>query len=132
MTDSSQSHNMLMGLASAGGTKNIKRIALVVQNSRMSFTTAGLRELVPTFVVDSLRELRQALTMHHEGAIAANDDRTHTYPELIALDITNFNDEDLELFAGYLSTTSELGVVYVLTPKQFDIFKPGTFDFVVR
>jgi len=132
MTDSSQSHNMLMGLASAGGTKNIRRIALVVENSRMSFTTAGLRELVPTFVVESLPELRQALTMHYQGVTAENDDRVHTYPELIALDITKFNDEDLNLFAGYLSTKSELGVVYVLTPKQFDIFQPGTFDFVVR
>ena len=50
----------------------------------------------------------------------------------IALDISELPLPDAGLFAVNLKSVPQLGVLYILTPNQFDLFEDGTFDFVVR
>ena len=124
---------MLMGLAASGPSDLIRRMALVVRNSQMSHAASALRAAVPTFVVGSLAELRAALSLHQQRQSELDQERGgEGSAETVALDLTQLSLEDTGLFAVHLRPTSQLGVVYILTPEQFDLFEDGTFDFVVR
>lgn len=109
----------------------IRRVALLVESSRTSFAAAGLRDLTPTAALQTLEELRQAHVAHYEGTLVNKDSATHTYPELIAFDMTTFDSEELPQLGSYLSITNEVGVVYIFTRTQFEELNPGTFDVVI-
>jgi hypothetical protein len=124
---------VLIGVASEGPTKYLKRLALVVRDSRASHAVAALRASVDTFAIASLSELRLALTeqhVYHEESQTWGKNLKES--AVTALDLTRLPLEDTALFASGLKTASHLGEVYVLTPDQFELFEEGTFDFVVR
>ena len=133
MTESQGSQAMMLSLATAGPTSRMQRLALVVHDSQTSSTAAALRLAVPTFSVTTLSELRSALTQHYKQQLMADDSEAPSLQRnSVGLDLTRLSVEEIELFAANLQRTTNLGVVYVVTPKQFDIFEPGVFDFVVR
>ena len=111
---------------------SIRRVALLVESSRSSFAAAGLRDLTPTAALQTLEELRQAHVAHYEGALVHKDSSAHTYPELIAFDMTTFDPAELPQLGHYLSITNEAGVVYIFTHAQFEELNPGTFDVVIE
>ena len=125
--------SMLGGIAANGPTKRFRRLALVVANSSASYAAAELRNVVETFVVETLAELRVALTAHfvkqHDSVGSQERGR---FDRFIAVDMTRLPFEDTRLFAAGCGGTSQLGLVYVLTPQQFELFEDGVFDFVVR
>jgi len=112
-------------------SKTVRRIALVVDNPRTGLTAAGLQDLAPAIPVKTLEELTEALVSHHRGTLAPNEDGGPSESSLIAFDMTSFNAVDLPLLGGYLSTTSEVGAVYLFTPTQFELFNQGIFDLVL-
>lgn len=124
---------MLGEIAVSGPTKRFQRLALVVTNSSASYAAAELRKMVETFVVETLPELRVALTAHfvkqHKVEESHARDRFESF---LAVDIARLSLEDTRLFASGLGSVCEQGTVYVLTPQQFSLFEDGVFDFVVR
>jgi hypothetical protein len=124
---------MLGGIAVSGPTKRFQRLALVVANSSASYAVAELRRMVETFVVETLSELRVALTAHfikqHNPETGHEADR---FGSFLAVDITRLPFEDTRLFASEFGSVCQQGTVYVLTPQQFSLFEDGVFDFVVR
>ena len=123
-SEAGHSEQQLMGLAAMGGTDRIKRLALVVAHPRASHAVSMIRNTVPTFSIRTLAELRVALT----GQFADDSVGAGT----IALDISELPLPDVALFAMNLRSSPQNGVLYILTPNQFDLFEEGTFDFVVR
>jgi hypothetical protein len=112
-------------------SKPIRRIALVTKNARAGFAAAGLQDLAPVITVNSLEELTDALVSHHRGTLASNDEGVQSQSRLIAFDMTSFDATEIHLLGGYLSTTSEVGAVYLFTPTQFEFFNDGIFDLVI-
>ena len=110
---------------------NIRRVALLVENSGSSFADAGLRELTPTAVVRNLEELRHAHIAHHENKLAKGGSEPDTYPNLISFDMTAFDAAEISLLGSYLSITHEIGAVYIFTHDQFAAFNPSAFDLVI-
>lgn len=134
MTDEIQNREqMLLGVAALGPTNHVKRLALVVEDSRASHAVAALRGLIKTFVVESISELRAALTLQfsnqydHEQSLEGNGSAG-----FIGIDITRLPFPDTALLALSMRATYQIGVVYILTRAQFETFEEGTFDFVVR
>ena len=121
---------MILGVASRGPTKHIKRLALVVEDSRASHAVAALRGMVETFVVETLAEVRAALTQQFVRQYES-DQGSGGDLGFVAIDITRLSREDTELFASALGGTYQIGVLYVLMRAQLNSFEPGTFDFVV-
>lgn len=123
---------VLLGLT-AQGPKYLKRLALVVRDSRASHAVAALRASVDTFAIATLAELRLALT-----GVYVDQEESQTHGEspkkspVTAFDLTRLPLEDTALFASGFLNASYLGEVYVLTPEQFELFEEGTFNFVVR
>ncbi|MEY4699994.1 MAG: hypothetical protein RL326_181 [Pseudomonadota bacterium] len=123
----------LLGLANEGGTPLLKRLALVVNDARGSHTVNMVRELLPTFVVQTLAELRGALTecFNEHSSLMASEAHEETHG-VVAIDMTTVPLVETALFASHLRSAPQFGILYILTPKQFDLFEDGTFDFVVR
>ena len=123
---------MILGVASQGPSKHIKRLALVVEDSRASHAVAALRGMIETFVVETLSEVRAALTQQfvrqHESDQNPGKDGDLGF---VGIDITRLPLADTELFASALRSTYQVGVVYVMTRAQLNTFEQGTFDFVV-
>lgn len=135
MSDEMENHagTMLAGIAESGPTKRFQRLALVVANSSASYAAAELRKMVETFVVESLPELRVALTAHFVKQHSAEEiNERDRFGQFLAVDITRLPFEDTRLFASGFGSVCEQGTVYVLTPQQFSVFEDGVFDFVVR
>jgi hypothetical protein len=123
----------LEGLAAMGGTGHIKRLALVVAHPRASHAVSMIRNTVPTFSIRTLAELRAALTSQFADDSAVLGQETSAGGlGALALDISELPLPDVGLFAVNLKSVPQLGVLYILTPNQFDLFEDGTFDFVVR
>lgn len=129
-SDCADRDKMLLEVAANGPTDHIKRIALITPDSRGSFAVAALRGELPTFVVESLSELRAALTTCFEQRAEEAKDGSNL--GMFALDITRLSLSDTALIGESLGSATALGNVYVLTPEQFELFEEGTFDFVVR
>jgi hypothetical protein len=123
----------LLDLASSGGTTLMKRLALVVNESRASHAVSMVRETLPTFAVETLAELRSALTecFNEHSSVIASEAHKQTHG-VFAIDMTGISLVETALFASHLRSAPQFGVLYVITPKQFDLFEDGTFDFVVR
>ena len=126
------SGKMFGGVAASGPTKRLRRLALVVANSSASYAAAELRGVVETFVVETLGELRAALTAQFLKQYDEDAGKYDRFGSFLAIDITRLPIEDTLLFASEFGGTSQLGLVMVLTPQQFLAFEDGVFDFVVR
>lgn len=120
-------------VAESGSVNRLERAALITRDSRVCFTVAALRGMVPTFAVESLAELRAALSVCFEERWEAQQSEPKgSSTKLFALDITRIPLADTALLGQSLSGATALGAVYVVTPEQFELFEEGTFDFVIR
>lgn len=122
----------LVELAAIGGSEHIRTLALVVANSRSSFTVSYVREQVPTYCVATLAELRAVSTQYFNDTYSADSEQGPAAAHMIAIDLTELPLQDTALFAANLRFATKLGILYILSPKQFDLFEEGTFDCVVR
>jgi hypothetical protein len=124
---------MLVEVAASGTRALLRRIALVVRDSRASYAATALRGRIPMFSVESLAELRAALSLQMNWQLEGEDNAAEGSSEGVAgVDITRMALDDTRLFASHLGSTSQSGLVYVVTPDQIELFEAGTFDFVVR
>lgn len=111
----------------------LKRLALVVRDARASYAVAALRDRVPMFSVETLSELRAALSLQMNWYSESEVSEEIGARESVAgVDITRLPIDDTKLFASHLRSTSQCGLVYVVTPEQVELFEEGTFDFIVR
>lgn len=124
---------MLLSVAAGGPTNHVKRLALVVADSRTSYAVAALRDLIETYVVENLEELRVVLATQFERQYDSDTNSGGgAYAGFVGIDISRLSLVDTELFASALQARYQTAVVYVVTSEQIDLFDNGTFDFVVR
>ena len=98
------------------------RIAVIAGRGSRSYVVEEVRNTVPTYLVNSLKELRQAFM-----------DVAKTRQKLIALDLRELPIDETELFAGQLAlSTGNIGLVYIITKTQFAFFDGVEFGFVVK
>jgi hypothetical protein len=129
----SGSEKMLLQLASHGGSHSIRRLALIVQDSRASHMAQVVRTTVPTCAIGNLEEFRTALREHfinQNGLGNASSDELSA--GVMAFDITHLPVDETSLFASHLRDSSHIGAVYILTPEQHELFDDNAFDFTVR
>jgi len=129
----SGTEKMLLQLAQHGGTSGIRRLALIVHDSRVSHMAQVVRTTVPTCAIGTLGELRSALREHfiNQNGLenAASDELS---AGIMAFDITHLPLDETALFAPNLRESNQLGAVYILTPEQHKLFEDNVFDFTVR
>jgi hypothetical protein len=124
---------MLLSVAAGGPTNHVKRLALVVTDSRASYAVAALRDLIETYVVDDLEELRAVLATQFQRQYETDvNPGGGAYAGFVGIDISRMSLADTELFASALQARYQTAVVYVVTSGQLDLFDNGTFDVVVR
>lgn len=112
--------NYLGAVLKSSAARGMSRIGVVVEAGVQSFALQIIRAAVPTYGVETLRELRIALMEQEPGGV-------------IALDIRGISRADTALLAPCLAESSDArGLVYVMTPRQFDLFEDVAFDFVYR
>ncbi len=105
-----------------GVAGELGRMAIVAAAGKVGFVESELRRMVPTYVVESLRELRQAFAQSQA-----------VEQQLVALDIRDLTLEDTETLGSCLAATpSHRGVVYLMSSDQFGYFAQVEFGFVFR
>ena len=110
----------LGGVLRSEAATRMNRIGVVVERGMQTFTVQAIRTTVPTYAVETLRELRGALMEQEPGKV-------------IALDIRDIPLADVQVLAPCLGESREArGLVYILTAEQFKCFENVSFDFVYR
>jgi hypothetical protein len=112
--------NYLGAVLRSSAATRMNRLAVIAAQGTHSFILQTLRKTVPSYAVETLRELRAALMEQEAG-------------EVIALDIRGISHEDTALLAQCLAESSAAqGLVYVMSAAQFCLFEDVAFDFVCR
>lgn len=110
----------LAGVISSNAARSMTRLAVIAERGVESYGLQLIRETVPTFALETLRELRGALGTQAPG-------------EVIALDVRLMPLEDVLVLAPCLrESRGSKGLVYVITTAQFELLGDVDFDFVYR
>lgn len=118
MENSRPEDKHFISLVESGIGEEFGRMAIITNHMGDSFTLAALRDSVPTFIISSLEEFRASL---------------RDVNELIAVDLRRLPHEETETLAKSLRNARvEMGIVYVLSDAQFNLFEDVQFGFVLR